>query len=46
MRASEDSPPSVLWRFKAGQILLDGVLVEQVADELPVCLPTVRRYRR
>ncbi|MDR5739650.1 MULTISPECIES: helix-turn-helix domain-containing protein [unclassified Caballeronia] len=45
MHSRSDSLPSVVRRMTAGRMLLEGVSVEQVADELHLSLQTVRRYK-
>jgi transposase len=45
MRPRSDSLPSVVRRMTAGQMLLDGVSVENVADQLHLSMATVRRYK-
>jgi transposase len=44
MRPRSDSPPSVVRRMTAGQMLLGGVSVENVADQLHLSMATVKRY--
>ena len=45
MLSHSDSLPSVVRRMTAGQMLIDGMTVEQVAAQLNLSMATVRRYK-
>lgn len=45
MLSQPENLPSVVRRMTAGQMLLDGASVENVAEELHLSLATVRRYK-
>src|ERR1700712_775996 len=40
-----DNLPSVVRRMTAGQMLIDGATIEEVAAQLNLALATVRRYK-
>jgi transposase len=45
MLSQPENLPSVVRRMNAGQLLLDGMSVEQVADQLHLSIATVKRYK-
>jgi transposase len=45
MLSRPENLPSVVRRMNAGQLLLDGMSVEQVADQLHLSIATVKRYK-
>ncbi len=45
MLSQPENLPSVVRRMTAGQMLLDGMSVEQVADQLHLSMATVKRYK-
>lgn len=45
MAAHADTLPSVVRRMTAGQMLVEGATIEQVAAQLNLSLATVKRYR-
>ncbi|WP_301951142.1 helix-turn-helix domain-containing protein [Burkholderia sp. L27(2015)] len=45
MPSEPEKLPSVIRRMTAGQMLLDGASVEQVADQLHLSIVTVKRYK-
>jgi transposase len=44
MNAYTESLPSVVRRMAAGQMLLDGATLDEVAYQLRLSMPTVKRY--
>ena len=44
MDSYKESLPSVIRRMTAGQMLLDGFSLDEVAFQLQLSMPTVRRY--
>jgi transposase len=45
MLSQPENLPSVVRRMTAGQMLLDGMSVEQVANQLHLSMATVKRYK-
>jgi transposase len=45
MLSQPENLPSVVRRMSAGQMLLDGMSVERVADQLHLSMATVKRYK-
>ena len=45
MLSQPENLPSVVRRMTAGQMLLDGATLDQVAKQLNLSMATVKRYR-